>query len=557
MLKVKSLIIIFLSLLLSTTNLIAQNKDFNKGLSLFNAQNYPEAIKVFAKVKDDSLNSNAEVANIFYIKCLLNTNQLQSASKEIIKFEEAYNDSKNLQEIEFCIADLEFRQKNYLSSALTLLKNIEKDNSNYSKEKFEEIVVNYFNDDLIKKLKDSLFYKKLIPDYTLASAKYYIYNNRIDEALNLLNEIKTLYSGEKIIKEADELLNDYENRFIIGVLLPLNSNDEIVLSEADDILKGIRLAVNLYNKENDIKVGLLVKSIQDESDYYAKLKKELLKTPGLCAIIGPIYSKDIKNMSKEFKDFQIPIFSPTATDFSLTDLFKNFYQANIPFELRAKAMANFIYNNEHKRAIAVIFPTEKYGKILSDSFITEFQDLGGKVMFMQAYKSGTYFYDNILDKLTTNTEFFEGIYCPIIDKADGPSILNILNQAGITQTIYGDQDWSLVNPQSFRDYFGSIIVTTDYYVETGTQDYWNFYSEYSKYYSKQVKKNVLYGYDLLNYLVKQVGLRNLRQKMFDLEGKNFNGIHINIKFKNRINHIINILRLTANYFELIDRYEIN
>jgi branched-chain amino acid transport system substrate-binding protein len=351
---------------------------------------------------------------------------------------------------------------------------------------------------------------------------------------------------------------------VIGVMLPLeiNSNGEYNSQPSAEILEGIKFAVHEFNKLSSHKIGLLIRDTKKDINQIKKIREEFTSLNSLVAIIGPIFSNEVRAALKEFDDYDIPIISPTATDDDLTSLSHNFFQANPPFSVRGKVMAQYIFYVENKRIVSVINSIEGYSPILAGSFISEFEKLGGKIQKKESFKDNYTDFSGPISKIYTDSLLVEGIYIPLSNNSVTPYIFSELSKFGMKIPLYGNQDWFTAKGfETAPEISNNLIFESDYFVDFNTEAYKNFSEQFVSITSKDLNRNVLYGYDAAKFILTAYrnsgsGRKNLVDKM--ISGMVCTGLHNNISFdERRVNKFLNIVRYKNGVFELLDKFRLS
>src|ERR1035437_8987381 len=290
------------------------------------------------------------------------------------------------------------------------------------------------------------------------------------------------YPGSLEKSKAVSLLKDFnlsdENiNNLIGVILPVYQNDKNnnLIEPSIEILEGIKFAVSEYNNENYSKIGLLIRDSERKTEKIKNIKEEFDKINSIKAIIGPVYSDEVKTALEIFRNSNIPIISPTATDNDLASSYPNFFQANPSFILRGKIMAQYIYFVENKKKMAILSPDDGYSSSVANAFKNEFTRLGGKIILEVTYSSNSYDLNSQISKIQVRIKEIEGLYVPLSDKAEASVILSQLEQQGINLTLYGNQDWLLAKGfESSSTLSNQLIFTSDYFIDYDDFNYQAF-----------------------------------------------------------------------------------
>ena len=353
------------------------------------------------------------------------------------------------------------------------------------------------------------------------------------------------------------------NGSLLGVILPIYQNDTNYnrVEPSVEILEGIKFAVSEYNNENNNKIGLLIRDSERKTEKIKTIKEEFDKINSLKAIIGPVYSDEVKAALEIFKNSDIPIISPTATENDLTSSYPNFFQANPSFILRGKIMAQYIYFVENKKKMAILSPEEGYSSSVTNVFKNEFIKLGGKIIIEVTYSSNSYDLSSQISKIQARVKDIQGLYVPLTDKSDASIILSQLEQQGINLTLYGNQDWlSAKGFESSSTLSNQLIFTSDYFIDYDDLKYQVFNKAFYQKTHMDVTRNVLYGYDAAKFVLASFygddpdrpALKTAMES-----DRVYTGYHNNICFDSeRVNKFLNIIRYRDGKFQLVDKFRI-
>ncbi len=330
---------------------------------------------------------------------------------------------------------------------------------------------------------------------------------------------------------------------------------------AIEILEGIKYAVDEFNKDRIEKIGLLIRDTKKDVEEIEKIRDEFVSLNSLVAILGPIFSNEVRATLQEFDDYDIPIISPTATDDDLTSISHNFFQANPSFSVRGRLMAQYLFYSENRRAMSVMNSIDGYSPILAASFISEFEELGGKVVKRESYKNDYTDFSSPVSKIFSDSLLIQGIYIPLSDNSVTPFIFSEFIKYGIKIPMYGNQDWFTAKGfETASEVSNNLTFTSDYFVDYNSEAFKNFSDQFGAVTGKDVNRNVLYGYDAAKYLLTAIrnsepGRKNLVDKM--ISGMVSSGLHNNISFDaRRVNKFLNIVRYNVGVFELVDKFRL-
>jgi ABC-type branched-subunit amino acid transport system substrate-binding protein len=178
----------------------------------------------------------------------------------------------------------------------------------------------------------------------------------------------------------------------LGVLLPLMRNDPPSAAKeiARDVNDGVEYAVELFGRDayQRIKVSLVTRDTERDPAVASRLVKEMAADPGIVGIIGPMFSSTTISAARAAQEASIPIVSPTANanGIAATGLFV--FQANPDYETRGRAMARYAIEKKGFSRLAVLAPSDAYGKFLAEGFVDEARRLGANIVATEWYERG-------------------------------------------------------------------------------------------------------------------------------------------------------------------------
>jgi branched-chain amino acid transport system substrate-binding protein len=579
-LSILTVIITFFSI--SSLAQVDQNKidaEFSRAVNLYDAREFNSALSGFEKIINEyDLNSKTTAASFFTIKILIEKQEYERAWKLITEFLENYPSSKYTDEIRTLFVKLYLDNYEYYNALKEIAFLIERTKSILyrldAKDVGEKIASDYLNSSDLKKLSSSFTSDKVRPYLLLLLAKSYFKEGERENALVTLSQILQAYLSSEESAETKNLydnpilpVEEHDNRSFLGVLLPLqmDENNHPTSTAADEILQGVKFAIAEFNKDRDDKIGIIIRDTKINEDEINEIRHELGNNSSIKAILGPIFSNEVRVTIKTFNGTNLPIISPTATDNDLINVSDNFFQANPSLAVRGKIMAQYVFFVENKKNMAVLNAIDGYSPLIAASFVEEFEKLGGTIKVQETYKSNSFLLSEpisrivAVDTLLEAPDTLQGIYIPLADKVDATAILSQMGQDSLYLPIFGNQDWfSARGFESAPGLSNMLTFSSDYFIDFNDNDYKEFSERYSKVYGKDPGRNVLYGYDVTKYLL--TVMRNIVPNRLSIKNRIISGMvskgyHNNISFdENRVNRFLNIVRYRDGVFELIEKF---
>ena len=548
-------------------------KLFDNALQNFEAKQYNTALVDFNRIITGfSYNSKTTVSEFFKAKIYLELNQLNDFKKTADSFVEKYPSSRYIDEIRIMHVKYYLDVANYFNSFREVLNLIDKTESEEyleeAKNNGEGIAAKYLNEEQLQRLNSSYSNRKVRSYILLQIAKNLIRNGNSESAKSVLSELINNYSD---LEEHDEAERLYDMPYdlspsgkIIGVMLPLEINEtgKYTSEPASEILEGIKFAVDEYNSSKTEKIGLLIRDTKKDASVIGDIKDEFTSLNSLVAVLGPIFSNEVRETLDQFNYFNIPIISPTATDDDLTDLSQNFFQANPSFSMRGRVMAQYIFYVENKRTVSILNSIDGYSPLLAASFAEEFENLGGKILNRESFSNSSTNFDEQFSRIYADSLILEGFYIPLSDNSITPFLLSGMTKYKMQIPVYGNQDWFTAKGfETAPEISNNLIFESDYFIDFASEEYQSFNTHFVSLSGKEVNRNVFYGYDAAKFLLTAIrnsegGRESLRAKM--ISGMTSSGLHNNVSFdERRINKFLNIVRYQDGVFQLIDKFRLS
>jgi len=297
--------------------------EFQIGINLYQSYQYDEASKIFTRIADEDFNRRTTAALLFEGKINLLQSNEPEAQLVFNKLFQKYASSKYIDEAYMSLADYYLENAIYAKSlrqlCLLILNTKSPSYDSLARSVGEKITLLHLDNNNLDSLIGTLTNPKDHTYLLWLKGKLYLLNNNSLKAKECFTDIELNYPGSVEKDKAARLLADINlpdenNGNLLGVILPVYQKDTNYsrVEPSVEILEGIKFAVFEYNNENNSKIGLLIRDSERKAEIIKRIKEEFDRYNSIKAIIGPVYSDEVKTALEIFKNSNIPIISPTA-----------------------------------------------------------------------------------------------------------------------------------------------------------------------------------------------------------------------------------------------------
>ena len=278
-----------------------------------------------------------------------------------------------------------------------------------------------------------------------------------------------------------------------GCLLPLTGKYRILGEKA---LKGVLAAAE--SGHSGIQYRVVVKDIGDSDKRLAASLDELLNTPGLSFIVGPVPSKFIQAVSPKVNSKRVPalVFPVSENEASGGPYIIKYYY---PLEEQVRVLSGYAARGLGIRRFAILYPRTALGARMKGLFASGVAESGGKLVYEGSYDPGSRDISGELGWISSAAP--EAVFIPDGAASSAELILRLKREGKLRDVLFlGPSTW---NSPLFLDLIGQEIdgfvyraVFTDvFYYGDGD---WDEYSRLTE--GKFNEKPDIFGYQVYRAL---------------------------------------------------------
>lgn len=278
-----------------------------------------------------------------------------------------------------------------------------------------------------------------------------------------------------------------------GCLLPLTGKYRVLGERA---LKGVLAAAE--SGHSGIQYRVVVKDIGDSEKRLAASLDELLNTPGLSFIVGPVPSKFIQPVSPKVNSKRVPalVFPVSEDEASGGSYIIKYYY---PLEEQVRVLSGYAARGLGIKRFAILYPRTALGARMRGLFASGVAENGGKLVYEGSYDPGSRDISGELGWISSAAP--EAVFIPDGAASSAELILRLKREGKLRDVLFlGPSTW---NSPLFLDLIGQEIdgfvyraVFTDvFYYGDGD---WDEYSRLTE--GKFNEKPDIFGYQVYRAL---------------------------------------------------------
>ncbi|MEK6757361.1 MAG: ABC transporter substrate-binding protein [Bacteroidota bacterium] len=372
-------------------------RTFNEALSLFNTGKYEEAVHRFSRIIDRFPESHRiTAAYVMSAKAHYELGEYQPGEDLLRDFLGRFRKSRYVADAHYTLGLISFQLKRYDAAAREFLLAWQTAEETKLKDRAERMLTlvasTYLQMDELRQLLAETGIGEMRALLTIRLAERVLNTGDVNETKELLRPVARMPKTIASASQAAAMLERIERSGVvkIGVVLPLKFKSDTLSAGGvgEELLNGIRLAVDEYNAEAMPKVNLEVRDSERDAGVAARQVSELSMDNQVLAIVGPLFSNEAIACANLANARGVPLITPTATSNGIAAVGEYVFQANPDFSVRGRAMAQYAYRVANARRFAVLSAADTADKQMTDAFLDEVNKLGGEVVDVQWYNPG-------------------------------------------------------------------------------------------------------------------------------------------------------------------------
>lgn len=369
------------------------------GFQSFRQRDYSSAYQYFRQVMVDSLNQRSAESFYYGARSLFNLHRYAESVSVIDTFLVRFPADEHRFEMVYILGANYYEIGRYKTAGIQFVTAIDSASDQVVRDRavvsLRSLADSNLGFDEMENLFEQSRSRLSAVTVAIVFARRAYFSDRIADADRILRELMQRYPSRQnrdaenaeVVRWINRIAYDKvlsEAMIEIGALLPL----EYANGVGDRLLLGIQLALDDYNATAQTKVGLVLKNYDGSLVTLYSDMRTLAKDENIKAIIGPVFSNEVSSVADIANNSRVPTITPTATQAELTAGNSCVFQANPNFRTRARVVADYAVNTMHVQRIAVLAPSDTYGKTIANYFIDRLRELGVRPVSVAYFETG-------------------------------------------------------------------------------------------------------------------------------------------------------------------------
>jgi len=394
-------------------------KLFQTGVVEFKADRYDKALPFFSKlIKKHGLSPFAEPGAMLLAHCLIRNESYEEARWILRNFPKRYPESKYLVRCDYLSGLLLAQTGDAYGAAGKFVSvyqsSAQSDLARLSASALTLLIKSHMGPDQIMDIAARFESKDEIRGYALSTAgASFFKSGELDRSLSALQQFISGYPNHPLQAETRVLLTRVEalakNALKVGVLLPRTAENSYLNEVGAAILKGIETAADIQNKQDGLKVILVVRDTRGLAVESYRMARELLDQEKVSVLIGPLSSDELCVVSALSEGRGVPVVSPTASALGIEALGHHVFLMTPPKSAIMQSLLNYTVDSLKIHEYAVLYPNDEYGNVMAQAFRDAVAERGLTLLGYEMYERGEKNFKVMLDRLHSRKteQFFE------------------------------------------------------------------------------------------------------------------------------------------------------
>ncbi|MGQ9853075.1 MAG: ABC transporter substrate-binding protein [Candidatus Oleimicrobiaceae bacterium] len=369
-------------------------KAFSEGLILYRAGEYEQAHLRFATMIT-ALPGNQRVtaAYLMCAKSLQKLGSYREANRYAQELLDRYPASRYADEARLVIAWDWYALGNSFEAAREYMGVIDGGQDETVRgraaRQLEALSTAHLSLDEIKRLESDYARERSRLLLNLMMAERELQNGQREDALRRIRRIVELYPRSQQSSRVRALLESAKTgvsaRPKVGVILPLSG---YYGEQGRAVLRGIQYGLHAASGQGAPPVELVVRDSESDVVKAVLAAQQLAMDPAVLCVVGELEAEASVAIGTALSSRRVPLLIPVSSENGLTLVGEGIFQLNADLDRQGSYLARYAVKELGLRTFATLAPRDRYGLMLTDSFVQTVDALGGVIVAQKWYYEG-------------------------------------------------------------------------------------------------------------------------------------------------------------------------
>ena len=287
----------------------------------------------------------------------------------------------------------------------------------------------------------------------------------------------------------------------IGYIAPLSGANAKTMKLSRN---GAEYAVQQCNEKGGLHVGLkkqkvelIVRDNEDKIEKSVAAAQELIKQEHVNALVGLPLSRNAIPVARAAHEAGVPLITSSATHPDVTREKPGVFRISFTDDFQGALLAHFVFHDLDMRSVAVLFDVASvYNRTISEFFAKTFTELGGEIVSMETYTTGTVNFAPYLKRIAEKKP--EVVFLPNYNP-DLRLQIPMLKVYMADVVVLGSDSMSTPDREDMYLYDGAFF-STHFSAKDPSEDVQSFVAQYETAYGEKPSPLVALTYDAMNLL---------------------------------------------------------
>ncbi len=368
-------------------------KAFSEGLILYRNGQYEQAsLRFAALVGSVPPNQRATSAYLMYAKSLQRLGAYREANQYAQELIDRFPWSAYVDDAHVNMAWNWFALGNAFEAAREYMVVVDGSRDEvlrgHAARQLEALATAHLSIDELRRLEQDYARERSRALLTIVLAQRELDSGQREEAQRRLTRFVQLYPKSQQSARVRALIeaakSEGTGRIKVGVILPLSG---LYAEQGRGVLRGMQYGLRTASSHGTA-VELVVRDSESDIVKAVLAAQQLALDPTVLCVVGELEGSTSVAVGTALAARRVPLLIPVSTENGLTLVGEGIFQLNPDLDRQGASLARYAVQQLGLRTFATLAPRDRYGMMITDSFVQTVDALGGVIVAQKWYYEG-------------------------------------------------------------------------------------------------------------------------------------------------------------------------